>query len=43
MINRMKFSRVAFLAAPILMLVYGVIRLFDGHRGPGIRSRGTWE
>lgn len=34
--QRMKFSRIAFLAAPILMLVYGVIRLFDGHRGPGI-------
>jgi hypothetical protein len=36
MINFMKFTRIAFLAAPILMLAYGVIRLFDGHRGPGI-------
>jgi hypothetical protein len=35
-LNCMKFTRIAFLAAPIVMLVYGVIRLFDGHRGPGV-------
>jgi hypothetical protein len=34
--RRMSFSRIAFLAAPILMLIYGLIRLFDGHHGPGL-------